>query len=274
MEIDQRTGFIKRPTFTDLAQLERKRYRTKPIIRDAATFWSSFESSWLKGPIDEVANRGFLTQQRRAIQQAANNQSRKTDQPVAHIMGNIDRAFQKPLKLESETIETWKGGMPGYYANPAPQTDAFQPHDAAAQAEMLRRFTEAIEKLERMNRNTADMSNATHSGASRAEYVRSFMRDNIRTARDATGIPIPDHIVEGVSVTSGGLASLFGYLFDGGVNLTSETINALGSALGLQAEGLERGFEALLNESTMLGSFPLPRNIRATATAEEPEEEY
>ena len=100
------------------------------------------------------------------------------------------------------------------------------------------------------------------------------MRDNIRTARDATGIPIPDHIVEGVSVTSGGLASLFGYLFDGGVNLTSETINALGSALGLQAEGLERGFEALLNESTMLGSFPLPRNIRATATAEEPEEEY
>ena len=147
MEIDQRTGFVKRPTFTDLAQLERERYRTKPIIRDAATFWSSFESSWLKGPIDEVANRGFLTQQRRAIQQAANNQSRKTDQPVAHIMGNIDRAFQKPLKLESETIETWKGGMPGYYANPAPQTDAFQPHDVAAQAEMLRRFTEAIEVL-------------------------------------------------------------------------------------------------------------------------------
>ena len=106
MEVDQRTGFVKQPTFADLARLEKKPLHAKPIIRDAEVYWNSFESTWLKGPIDEVTNRGFLAQQRRAVQQAAINQGKRTGQPVPHIVGNMDRAFQKPLRLDSDVHET------------------------------------------------------------------------------------------------------------------------------------------------------------------------
>ena len=99
MEVDRRTGFVKPPTFADLARLEKKPLHAKPIIRDA-------EVCWLKGPIDEVTNRGFLAQQRRAVQQAAINEGKRTGQPTAHIVGNMDRAFQKPLRLDSDVHET------------------------------------------------------------------------------------------------------------------------------------------------------------------------
>ena len=104
MEVDQRTGFVKQPTFADLARLEKKPLHARPIIRDAEVYWNSFESTWLKGPIDGVTNRGFLAQQRRAVQQAAINQGKRTGQPVPHIVGNMDRAFQKPLVLELSLI--------------------------------------------------------------------------------------------------------------------------------------------------------------------------
>ena len=64
--MDKKTGFVKRPTFAELAQLEQKVTYSKPIIRDATAYWNSFDSAWLKGPLDEVSNRAFLAQQRRA----------------------------------------------------------------------------------------------------------------------------------------------------------------------------------------------------------------
>ena len=68
--MDKTTGFVKRPTFAELAKLEQKVTYSKPIVRDAVAYWNSFDSAWLKGPLDEVSNRAFLAQQRRAIQQA------------------------------------------------------------------------------------------------------------------------------------------------------------------------------------------------------------
>ena len=42
MEVDLRTGFVKQPTFADLARLEKKPLHAKPIIRDAETYWNFF----------------------------------------------------------------------------------------------------------------------------------------------------------------------------------------------------------------------------------------
>ena len=45
MEVDLRTGFVKQPTFADLARLEKKPLHARPIIRDAEVYWNSFEST-------------------------------------------------------------------------------------------------------------------------------------------------------------------------------------------------------------------------------------
>ena len=39
--MDKKTGFVKRPTFAELAKLEQKVTYSKPIVRDAAAYWNS-----------------------------------------------------------------------------------------------------------------------------------------------------------------------------------------------------------------------------------------
>ena len=43
--MDKKTGFVKRPTFAELAQLEQKVTYSKPIIRDATAYLNSFDSA-------------------------------------------------------------------------------------------------------------------------------------------------------------------------------------------------------------------------------------
>ena len=45
MEIDKKTGFVKRPTFAELAQVQQKVTHGKPIVRDALTYWNSYDSA-------------------------------------------------------------------------------------------------------------------------------------------------------------------------------------------------------------------------------------
>ena len=58
--MDKRTGFVKRPTFAELAALEKKVVHSRPIVRDATTYWNSYDAAWIKGPLDEVANQVFF----------------------------------------------------------------------------------------------------------------------------------------------------------------------------------------------------------------------
>ena len=153
MEIDKKTGFVKRPTFAELAQVQQKVTHGKPIVRDALTYWNSYDSAWLKGPMDEVADRAVLLQNRQAIQQRAIAGSAATDIPVAHIQGSADRALKKPHRLESETVETIRDGIGSNYANPAQPNNVRESQD-------LKRTAEAVEELVQEMRREARMRRA------------------------------------------------------------------------------------------------------------------
>ena len=145
--MDKKTGFVKRPTFAELAKLEQKVTYSKPIIRDATAYWNSFDSAWLKGPLDEVSNRAFLAQQRRAIQQAAINAGRSTGVPPAQVMGTMDRAFNKPHRLDTDEINVQTDGIVSSYYNPA------QDHNVRESQEMQRQ-REVMERMMREKRGT------------------------------------------------------------------------------------------------------------------------
>ena len=225
MEVDLRTGFVKQPTFADLARLEKKPIHARPIIRDAEVYWNSFESTWLKGPIDEVTNRGFLAQQRRAVQQAAINQGKRTGQPTSHIVGNMDRAFQKPLQLDSDVHETWHHGMPGNYANPAPQADfAGAAHAGMTQEEYARWLAEQIARATRNATNGSAFGEATTAAPTRTERVRAAAE----TAR-AYGIPLTG---VGESMLGAGM-------------LATDAVGAAGSGIGAVGSGIATGVGAV-----------------------------
>ena len=144
--MDKHTGFVKRPTFAELAKLEKKVTYAKPIVRDATAYWNSFDSAWLKGPLDEVTQRAFLAQQRRAVQQAASNQGRQTGQPPAHIVGSMDRAFNKPHRLESDEINVQTDGIVSSYANPVQDHNVIASQEMKRQAEIVQRMMKENEE--------------------------------------------------------------------------------------------------------------------------------
>ncbi len=121
--MDKKTGFVKRPTFSELAKLEKEVVHAKPIVRDATTYWNSYQAHWLKGPIDKVADQASLIRTRQSIKNLALNQSSGTDLPVGHIQGNMYRALSKPMRLASDTADFVHDGMAGNYANPASAND-------------------------------------------------------------------------------------------------------------------------------------------------------
>ena len=250
MEVDQRTGFVKQPTFADLARLEKKPIHARPIIRDAETYWNSFESTWMKGPIDEVTNRGFLAQQRRAVQQAAINQGKRTGQPTSHIVGNMDRAFQKPLQMDSDVHETWHHGMPGNYANPAPQADfAGAAHAGMTQEEYARWLAEQIARATRNATNRSAFGEATTAAPSRTERVRAAAE----TAR-AYGIPLTG---VGESMLGAGM-------------LATDAVSAVGSAaatgVGAVGSGLATGASAV-GSAAATGASAVGSGIATGASA-------
>ena len=170
--MDKQTGFVKRPTFAELAKLEQKVTYSKPIVRDAVAYWNSFDSAWLKGPLDEVSNRAFLAQQRRAIQQAAINAGRKTGQPPAQIVGSLDRAFNKPHRLDSDEINVQTDGIVSSYYNPAQDHNVLISQEMKRQSELLERLMKEMEERDRMARSAEGFAAGLGSGATREGWFR------------------------------------------------------------------------------------------------------
>ena len=165
--MDKTTGFVKRPTFAELAKLEQKVTYSKPIVRDAVAYWNSFDSAWLKGPLDEVSNRAFLAQQRRAIQQAAINAGRKTGQPPAQIVGSLDRAFNKPHRLDSDEINVQTDGIVSSYYNPAQDHNVLISQEMKRQSELLERLMKEMEERDRTARGAEAFAAGLGSGDTR-----------------------------------------------------------------------------------------------------------
>ena len=170
--MDKKTGFVKRPTFAELAKLEQKVTYSKPIVRDAVAYWNSFDSAWLKGPLDEVSNRAFLAQQRRAIQQAAINAGRKTGQPPAQIVGSMDRAFNKPHRLDSDEINVQTDGIVSSYYNPAQDHNVLISQEMKRQSELLERLMKEMEERDRTARGAEGFAAGLGSGATREGWFR------------------------------------------------------------------------------------------------------
>ena len=170
--MDKKTGFVKRPTFAELAKLEQKVTYSKPIVRDAVAYWNSFDSAWLKGPLDEVSNRAFLAQQRRAIQQAAINAGRKTGQPPAQIVGSLDRAFNKPHRLDSDEINVQTDGIVSSYYNPAQDHNVLISQEMKRQSELLERLMKEMEERDRTARGAEGFAAGLGSGATREGWFR------------------------------------------------------------------------------------------------------
>ena len=170
--MDKKTGFVKRPTFAELAKLEQKVTYSKPIVRDAVAYWNSFDSAWLKGPLDEVSNRAFLAQQRRAIQQAAINAGRKTGQPPAQIVGSMDRAFNKPHRLDSDEINVQTDVIVSSYYNPAQDHNVLISQEMKRQSELLERLMKEMEERDRTARGAEGFAAGLGSGDTRESWFR------------------------------------------------------------------------------------------------------
>ena len=199
--MDKKTGFVKRPTFAELAQLEQKVTYSKPIIRDATAYWNSFDSAWLKGPLDEVSNRAFLAQQRQAIQQAAINAGRSTGVPPAQVMGTMDRAFQKPHRLDTDEINVQTDGIVSSYYNPAQDHNVRESQEMQRQREVMERIMRENEERDRRASGADAFEAGLGSSATRESFARRAFDFLV-----PEGTAISRAVVEGVSLSVEGIA--------------------------------------------------------------------
>ena len=199
--MDKKTGFVKRPTFAELAQLEQKVTYSKPIIRDATAYWNSFDSAWLKGPLDEVSNRAFLAQQRQAIQQAAINAGRSTGVSPAQVMGTMDRAFNKPHRLDTDEINVQTDGIVSSYYNPAQDHNVRESQEMQRQREFMERMMRENEERDRRASGADAFEEGLGSSATRESFARRAFDFLV-----PEGTAISRAVVEGVSLSVEGIA--------------------------------------------------------------------
>ena len=96
-------GFRRKATFEELAQTKPPP-REQPIRRDAIEYWNSFEGAWLREPIDNIRDKAQEIQTREAIRLLAEKQARDLNTPVPQIMGDLKRQFQRPRRLDADTV--------------------------------------------------------------------------------------------------------------------------------------------------------------------------